>query len=70
MAGITLAQAKAKLATWLEAEDAVATGQSYSIDGRTLSRTDADTIDRMVEKWDRRVKRLSRGGIRVKGGTP
>ena len=37
MAGITLAQAEAKLAEWLAADTAVAAGQSYTIGGRSLT---------------------------------
>ncbi len=62
MAGITLAQAEAKLATWLEAEDKVASGQSYSIGGRSLTRADARLIGERVEYWDRKVKVLSNVG--------
>jgi len=70
MAGITLAQAEAKLTTWMAADDAVANGQAYTIDGRTLTRANADEISRKIIFWDKQCKRLSRGGLRVKGGTP
>ncbi|HUX58131.1 MAG TPA: DUF6148 family protein [Bacteroidales bacterium] len=70
MAGITLAQAQAKLTLWMAADDAVATGQSYSIAGRSLSRADAKYIQDRIEYWDRQVKRITRGGIRVRGATP
>ena len=70
MAGITQAQAEAKLTTWLDAEDACATGQSYEISGRILTRANLKEIAERVEYWDRKVKRMSRGGIRVRGITP
>ena len=70
MAGITLAQAEAKLAGWLEAEDKLMAGQSYSLNGRALTRANLNEVREAVEAWDRRVKRLSRGGIRMKSGTP
>lgn len=70
MAGITLAQAEARLAQWLEADDAVATGQAYSIGGRSLTRAHAAEIRENIKFWDRKVKDLSRGGIRVRGITP
>ena len=70
MAGITLEQAEAKLSTWMDADDKVASGQSYSIAGRSLTRADAAEISNKIEFWDRQVKRLSRGGIRVRGATP
>ena len=70
MAGITLTQATAKLTTWMSADDAVANGQGYSIDGRTLTRANAKEIRDNITYWDKQVKRLSRGGIHVKGATP
>lgn len=70
MAGITLAQAEAKLTAWLDADTAVATGQSYSISGRSLTRANAKEIRDNITYWDKQVKRLTRGGIRVRGGTP
>ena len=70
MAGITLEQAEAKLTAWMSADDAVASGQSYSISGRSLTRADAKEIRDNIIFWDKQVKRLTRGGIRVTGGTP
>lgn len=70
MAGITLAQAEAKLALWMDAMDKVASSQSYSIAGRSLSRANLSDIQAQIEFWDKQVKRLSAGGIRVKRGVP
>ena len=70
MAGITLAQSESQLAVWIEASTAVAAGQSYSIAGRSLNRANASEIRQNIEFWDRQCKRLSRGGIRVRGATP
>ncbi len=70
MAGITQEQAQAHLDEWLAADLAVSKGQAYTIGGRSLSRADAATIRENIEFWDRQVKRLSRGGIKVFGGTP
>lgn len=69
MAGITLAQAEAQLAAWLEADAAVARNQSYSIAGRSLTRADAGEITDKIKFWQGRVDRLSaaaqgRGRIR------
>lgn len=69
-AGITLAQAESQLATWLAADSAVASGQGYSIAGRSLNRANASEIRENIEYWDRQVKRISRGGISMKGATP
>ena len=70
MAGITLAQAEAKLALWMEADDKVARGQAYSIGGRSLSRADARLIQENIDKWEARVIRLTNGGIKVVAITP
>lgn len=59
MAGITLADAEAQLAAWLAASTAVATGQSYSIEGRSLTRADAAEIRRSLDYWDQKVQTLS-----------
>ena len=70
MDGITLSDAKAKLTLWMTADDAVSKGQSFSISGKTYTRADASVIRENIEFWDRYVKRLSRGGIKIFGGTP
>lgn len=73
MAGITLQQAQTQLDAWLAASAAVAQGQSYSITtesgSRSLTRANAQEIMMQVKFWDTQVKRLSRGGIRVRGVT-
>ena len=73
MAGITLAQAEAQLSLWLAASTAVASGQSYSIGDRSLTRADAKEIRESLNFWDGKVKELaanSGGGIRVQLGVP
>ncbi len=70
MAGITVTQAQAKLDLWMAADDAVATGQSYAIAGRNLTRADAREIRSNIDYWEKRVVRLSNGGIRIRGATP
>jgi hypothetical protein len=70
MAGITLAQAEAKLALWMEADDKVAKGQSYSIAGRSLSRADAKLIQENIKFWNDQVKKLTEGGMNVTAVTP
>ena len=69
MAGITLAQAESKLTLWMAAMDKIAVGQSYNIAGRALTRANLDEVQRQVEYWDSQVKRLTRGGISVRGAT-
>ncbi|MDA8122255.1 MAG: DUF6148 family protein [Deltaproteobacteria bacterium] len=75
MAGITLAQAEAQLASWLAASTAVASGQSYTIGSRSLTRADARAIQQQIDYWDKKCQEL--GGtsnvvrtIKVYGGTP
>lgn len=73
MAGITLAQAEARLADWLAADEAVASGQSYTIGSRTLTRAHAQQIRENIAFWDRKVAALSNtssGGARVRFGVP
>ncbi|MFA5378155.1 MAG: DUF6148 family protein [Dehalococcoidia bacterium] len=71
MAQITTAQAEAQLALWLEADAKVATGQSYSIAGRALTRADAAEITNKIVFWNDMVGRLSgTGGMKIRGVTP
>lgn len=59
MAGITLAQAEAKLSQYLAAEEAVLTGQQYELAGRMLKRADLVAIQQGIEIWNARVNELS-----------
>ena len=71
MAGIILAQAQAKLDLWMEAEEAVASSQEYSINNRSLTRADLNEIGGRINFWERKVNQLSRGGgIRITGASP
>lgn len=60
MAGITLADAEAQLALWLAASEAIATGQSYSIKDRSLTRANLADVMEQIKFWDSLVKQLSR----------
>lgn len=44
-----------KLKTWLEAEDAIATGQRYQIDDRSLTRADLYDVRKEIEFWAARL---------------
>ena len=70
MAGITLPQAEAQLAAWLDASLKVASDQAYSIGGRSLTRANAAWIEKQITYWNGMVQSLDRGGIKVRGGTP
>lgn len=63
MAGITLAQAEAKLAVWMAAEESLATSQSYEIEvegnRRQLTRADLGEVGRRITYWNNKVQALS-----------
>jgi len=59
MAGITLTQAEAQLASYLAAETAVLSGQSYELAGRRLNRANLAEIQTGIETWNARVQTLS-----------
>jgi hypothetical protein len=59
MAGITLAQAEAKLAAYLAAEEKILLGQKVEIDGEALTRADLENVQKGVEMWNSRVRTLS-----------
>lgn len=70
MPAITLETAQASLAAYLAAEEKVLTGQSATVDGRTLQMADLASIQRGVKLWEQRVnvlenKALGRGRCRT-----
>lgn len=73
MAGLTLAQAEAKLSEYLTAESKVLAKQSYSIDGRSLTYANLSEIRAGINHWDSVCKRLAvrgtRGNIRARSLT-
>lgn len=73
MAGITLETAQKHLDIWMEAEMTVATGQSYTIGSRTLTRANLTEIRNAIEYWNGKVHNLEnlkqrRGRNRIKRG--
>lgn len=70
MPGLTTAQAEQQLDSWLKANLAVSQGQSYTIatesGSRTLTRANAAEILKQIQFWDHQLKRLARGGMRVR----
>lgn len=72
--GLSLADAQAKLTLWMAADDAVAQGQSYTIQGtsgaRSLTRINADEIRKNITFWSAIVARLDRGGIGLQRAVP
>ena len=59
MAGITLAQAEARLQQYLDAEAKVLAGQRVSIDGQDLTRANLADIQGGIDAWNARVRSLS-----------
>ena len=49
--GIPYEVAKQKLQMWLDAMDAIATGQSYTIGSRSLTRANLNDIQSQIEYW-------------------
>lgn len=58
MAGITLAQAEARLQEYLDAEAAVLGNQAYEIHGRRMTRANLAEIQQGITTWDARAKEL------------
>lgn len=68
MAWITLDEARSNLKLWLDAERAAATGKSYTIGNRSLTRADLEDIADRIKFWRAEVARLEAGrgeGMRV-----
>ena len=72
MSWITLEEAEENLRIWLEAERAVATGQSYKIGSRSLTRADLSDITQRIAFWRNEVEKLKSGrtGSRVMRAVP
>ena len=64
MNAITLETAKKKLEMWLEAEDALAVSQSYTVGTLTLTRADLGKVRENIEYWEKKVTLLERRGGR------
>ena len=58
MSWITIEEAQETLRLWLDAERAVATGQSYKIGTRSLTRANLADIRESVQFWRREIDRL------------
>ena len=52
---LTLSQAQTALDAWIAADLSVAKGQSYSMNGRTLTLANAKEIREQIQYWERRV---------------
>ena len=72
MALITIEEAKEMYRMWLDAEKAVATGQSYKIGTRSLTRVDLSEIRKQQDRWLNEIAKLESGrsGMRVMRAVP
>lgn len=72
MTWVTVEEARENLKLWLEAEKAVATGQSYKIGGRSLTRASLNDIVSRIKFWRAEIDRLENGqkGARVLRAVP
>jgi ABC-type transport system involved in cytochrome bd biosynthesis fused ATPase/permease subunit len=52
---LTLTQAQTALDAWIAADIAVAKGQSYSMNGRSLTLANSKEIREQIQYWERRV---------------
>jgi len=64
MAGITLGQAEARLDAYMTAEEKVLNNQSYSIEGRSMTRADLSEIREGIKYWNDLVAQLGAGSGR------
>ena len=58
MSWISIEEARSTLRMWIEAERAVATGQSYKIGTRSLTRANLADIRESIQFWRREIARL------------
>lgn len=58
--GITLKQAQQHLEMWLNAEEEIATSQSYTIGTRTLTRANLKEVRDQIKFWQSKVDNLGK----------
>lgn len=58
--GITLKQAQQHLEMWLNAEEEIATSQSYTIGTRTLTRANLKEVRDQIKFWQSKVDNLEK----------
>lgn len=56
---INLTTAQAALNAWIAADSAVSKGQSYTMNGRTITLANIKEIREQIQYWERRVVSLS-----------
>lgn len=73
MAGITLAQAEARLAGALSLVEKLENGEEARRGDRVLKYSDLDSVLKSVDFWQKKVKELdsdSGGNLTIRGGVP
>ena len=72
MSWISIDEARTTLQMWLDAERAVATGQSYKIGTRSLTRANLADIRESIQFWRKEIARLEskQMGARVLRAVP
>lgn len=60
MAGITLKEARKHLKIWLDAENEIATSQSYTIGTRSLTRANLKEVRDQIKYWENKVNELEK----------
>jgi hypothetical protein len=59
MAGLTLAQAEARLTAWMEADASLQTEQEVRFGDRMLKRADAAEVRNNIDFWQKKCQELS-----------
>ncbi|MGE7113238.1 DUF6148 family protein [Lysinibacillus sp. NPDC047702] len=55
---MTLERARVHLQSWLDAELAISTAQSYSVGSRTLTRANLSEVRKQIDYWRNKVAEL------------
>jgi len=61
----TETQCQEQLDKYLQAEERILAGQSYTIKGRTFTRADLEAVQAGIKLWSKRLTRARRGGMRI-----
>jgi len=65
MPAFTETQCQQQLDKYLQAEERILAGQSYTIKGRTFTRADLEAVQQGIKLWSKRLNRARRGGMRI-----
>ena len=57
---------KRRLDMWLEAEEALATSQSYKMGTQELTRVNLSQVRKMITYWENELEKAKNGGKRYK----